>query len=108
MTFFKAKKSSHINIRILTSITAFIIIIMMCIYGADSLWNENISMQKNTLEDALHNSTIQYYALEGYYPENLNELLSSCAIRYDESKFFIDYQPIAANIMPEIIVIVRK
>lgn len=108
MTYFKAKKKSFLNIKIFISSITFFVIMMMCIYGADSISKQNLTMQQQTLEDALHNSTIQYYALQGYYPENLNALLSSSTISYDEEKFYIDYQPIAANIMPDITVIQRR
>ncbi|MDO5403714.1 MAG: hypothetical protein Q4F11_09785 [Eubacteriales bacterium] len=108
MVYFQAKKKRYINIKVFISVIAFIVIIMLCVYGSDSILKQNLSIQQHTLENALHNSTIQYYALNGYYPDNLNELLSSSVISYNKSKFYIDYQPVASNIMPEITVIERK
>lgn len=49
----------------------------------------------------------QYYALEGHYPETLDDLTENCGIQYDKKQFFIDYQIAGANILPDITVIER-
>ena len=108
MTYFKAKKKNIFNFKLFISVITFIIVILIFVQSADSLSERNQSLQQHTLENALHAGTIQYYALEGYYPENLEELLSSSNIRYDKNKFYIDYQPVASNIMPDNTVIPRK
>ena len=49
----------------------------------------------------------QYYALEGHYPETLDDLTENCGIQYDKKQFFIDYQIAGANILTDITVIER-
>ena len=49
----------------------------------------------------------EYYALEGHYPETLDDLTENCGIQYDKKQFFIDYQIAGANILPDITVIER-
>ena len=63
--------------------------------------------QKESLENALWRGVTQYYALEGHYPETLDDLTENCGIQYDKKQFFIDYQIAGANILPDITVIER-
>ena len=49
----------------------------------------------------------EYYALEGRYPETLQDLKETCGIRYDTDLFFVDYQIGGANLLPDITVIER-
>ena len=66
-----------------------------------------VCMQKESLENALWRGVTQYYALEGHYPETLDDLTENCGIQYDKKQFFIDYQIAGANILPDITVIER-
>ena len=59
------------------------------------------------LFSALWRGVTQYYALEGHYPETLDDLTENCGIQYDKKQFFIDYQIAGANILPDITVIER-
>ena len=47
------------------------------------------------------------YTLEGSYPQSLGYLKKHYGLHYDENKYFVDYQPLGANIMPDI-TIIRK
>ena len=60
-----------------------------------------------TQQNALWRGVTQYYALEGHYPETLDDLTENCGIQYDKKQFFIDYQIAGANILPDITVIER-
>ncbi len=48
------------------------------------------------------------YAAEGSYPASLNDLKEHYGLFYDEEKYRIDYQPLGANIMPDVTIIRRK
>ena len=50
---------------------------------------------------------MQCYALEGAYPANLSHLEGRYGVQVDESRFFVDYQYVAANLMPDITVLPR-
>ena len=60
-----------------------------------------------TLQTAVTRSVTRCYAEEGSYPESLDYLKEHYGLHYDESKYFVDYQPIGSNIMPDI-TIMRK
>lgn len=85
------------------------LVILFCIYTAvQSLSERSLEEQEQNLIQALRQSTVQCYAVEGFYPENLEYLTKHYGIRYDHNTFFVDYQPSARNIMPEITVIRKE
>ena len=75
--------------------------------GFERLSDTTRRRQKESLENALWRGVTQYYALEGHYPETLDDLTENCGIQYDKKQFFIDYQIAGANILPDITVIER-
>lgn len=75
--------------------------------GITRISNRTRQEQKNSLEHALWRGVTQYYALEGCYPETLQDLKDTCGIRYDTDLFFVDYQIGGANLLPDITVIER-
>lgn len=56
---------------------------------------------------AIRRAAVQCYALEGAYPANLDHLEERYGVQVDESRFFVDYQYVAANLMPDITVLPR-
>lgn len=70
--------------------------------------DRNLDRQKDILQDALNHSIVQCYAVEGRYPESMEYLEEHYGIIYDKEKFFVDYEIIGANIMPEVTVMEKK
>ncbi|MCB5577777.1 MULTISPECIES: hypothetical protein [Dorea] len=60
-----------------------------------------------TLQSAVTRDITRCYAQEGTYPESLAYLKKHYGLTYDSSKYFVDYQPLGANIMPDV-TIIRK
>lgn len=100
--------SSKINIRLLLFVLISGLLLLLFANGIKKISVQNLQLEQQTLEQTLHDNTVQYYALNGYFPESLDALLDSCPVHYSTDRFFIDYQPCASNIMPEITVLVRK
>lgn len=67
-------------------------------YDAESL---------RTLEDSLTRAAVSCYAIEGCYPPNLEYLTDNYGVYIDESRFAVDYQIFASNILPEITVLAK-
>ena len=63
--------------------------------------------EMQTLQNAITRSVTTCYTLEGSYPQSLGYLKKHYGLHYDENKYFVDYQPLGANIMPDI-TIIRK
>lgn len=57
--------------------------------------------QREALHSALERCIISCYALEGFYPPDLPYMEEHYGLSYDKDLFFVDYQPVAANIRPD-------
>lgn len=86
-------------------VLSFLIIIVLFYQMLLNLSATNTAEQKKSLERALSRSVVHCYAVEGSYPSNLEYLKENYGIYYDPQQFFVDYQPIGSNIMPNITVI---
>ena len=60
------------------------------------------------LEDALRRAAVACYAAEGIYPPDLAYLTEHYGIQIDDEKYFVHYEGIAENLMPEITVISQE
>lgn len=67
--------------------------------------DETLRKEQLALEQALENGAIRSYALNGQYPESLNQLLDDYHITYDHSRFVVEYTPNGTNLLPYISVI---
>lgn len=66
---------------------------------------ETYTNEQKTLEQALLNSAVHAYALNGCYPESLDQLLEEYSIHYDQDCFVVEYIPSGSNLFPSIDVI---
>ena len=58
----------------------------------------------STLERAIRRAAVQCYAIEGFYPIELEYLVENYGVIIDETKFTIYYQAETPNYIPVIIV----
>lgn len=90
------------------SIIVFLLIIFMFYFAISSVSSRTDAEQKVSLENALQRSVIHCYSIEGSYPESLDYLKKHYGITYDTQKFFVDYQVLGSNIMPDITIIEKE
>lgn len=83
----------------------FVVIAVLFIFALNYMGKSSITNQQESLESALRRDIIQCYSIEGMYPPSLDYIKSHYGLSYDESLFFIDYQPIGSNIYPDVTVI---
>lgn len=103
------KKSKILNIsdtayRILSAVI-FAAIILLFYFAVDASGKNTIEKQQESLESALARDIVQCYAIEGMYPPDLTYLEDHYGLTYDKNTFFVDYQPIASNLYPDVTVI---
>ena len=98
-------KSTHTGRRLLFSAVLFLCIGCLFYYGVVSVSQTAEEEQRQSLEDAIQRGVTHCYAVEGQYPESLDYLKKEYGIQYDKSKYFVDYQILGANIMPDITII---
>lgn len=60
--------------------------------------------QTQFVTDAVHNSAVTCYAVEGAYPNDLEYLRRYYGLAYDQSRYLVTYSAFASNLLPEIFV----
>jgi len=103
----KAEKSIHFRMFKLP-LLAFCLLLFLFLYALSSVSKMTIEKQQESLETAINRDIIHCYVVEGSYPSNLNYMESHYGLTYDKDLFFVDYQPIASNIRPNVTVIQRS
>lgn len=73
----------------------------------NSVSTSTVERQRDSLEKAINRDIIHCYALEGFYPPSLAYMQEHYGLTYDESLFFVDYQPIGANMRPDVTILVK-
>ena len=75
------------------------------------LYNSVSSTEKSSeqerfdaLCEAIERSAVQCYAIEGYYPPDIEYLKEHYGLIVDEDKYVVDYSAFASNIMPDVTV----
>lgn len=89
-------------------VVIFVLMIGMLIYGATSITNETAKKEQESLQNAVIQSAVHCYSVEGAYPESLDYLKKHYGITWDEKKYKVSYVIVAKNIRPEVEVIPLK
>lgn len=108
MKRFVYRKQKESRSKMFLSVAVFLVIALVFWQGISSVSTGTKRRQRESLENALVRSVTHCYALEGAYPETLAYLKEHYGLTYDESLFFVDYQPIGSNILPDITIIERE
>jgi len=82
-----------------------ILLLVVVIAASQSLGDRSGQENLTMLQRSVQRAAVQCYALEGSYPSNLLYLQEHYGISYDEDSFYIAYQYVASNLMPDIIVL---
>lgn len=81
------------------------IIAVAGIKGSSKLFNRVEEEGIKNLQNAVQRSIVQCYALEGQYPVDVEYLEQNYGLQIDHSKYLIDYNNFASNVMPQATVI---
>jgi hypothetical protein len=108
MNRFTGRHSSHLLRTVLLSAAGFAAAMVLFLYGLGNAGASSSKQQMESLTAAINRDVIHCYATEGVYPESLDWIEKHYGLTYDSSRFYVDYQPVAKNIMPEITVIDLK
>lgn len=91
--------------RIKLSAVVFLTVLFATLYGMSQMQKDTNERQIQSLNNAINRSVLQCYAVEGTYPPSLDYIKEHYGLYYNEDDFFVDYQSIGSNIMPDITVI---
>ena len=88
-----------------------IIIIMLIVYlymAVDNAERKSNEESYKTLSDAIMRSAVQCYAIEGFYPPDINYLENNYGLLVDHNKYFVSYNVFASNIIPDVQVFLKN
>ena len=77
----------------------------MVFYGLGETEKSSRAEGRRILEDSVRRAVVKCYAVEGRYPESLAYIGKNYGIIIDRSRYLVDYDIFASNIMPSIRVI---
>lgn len=104
--FSKKKNPSGLRNHLI-SVCLFAAVFCAFFLGTASVSKKTDEEELLTLEQAVMRGITYCYAMEGSYPASLSYLKEHYGLFYDEEKYFIDYLPLGANIMPDVTIIRR-
>ncbi|MCH5270252.1 MAG: hypothetical protein J1E83_05830 [Lachnospiraceae bacterium] len=105
--FEQNKSNPFAGLIYLLPLLGFIALFVLFYRGISSVSDTTTAKQMESLENALNRSITQCYAVEGAYPPNLEYIKEHYGLIYDEELFYVDYQPIGSNIMPDVTILLR-
>lgn len=108
MRRFQQSKEPSLYKNLILSLLLFALAAGIFYSGIRSLSADTDAAELKTLTEALQRNVVLCYTLEGSYPESLDYLKEHYGIRYDEDKYFVAYEVLGENIMPDITIIERN
>lgn len=105
---FKTQKSSSASRNILLSAGGFAVIAALFLSGVSMVSDRTDIEEEETLRRAINRGIVHCYSIEGAYPENLQYLKDCYGLTYNEEIFFVDYQVLGSNILPDVTIIDRR
>ena len=100
------KRTGRLGVlRPLIPVIFFCLMLLLLLSGLSSVSETAAREEARRLEDAVLQDAVQCYALEGFYPEDLQYLEEHYGLTYDSGKYVISYEIIGSNLMPDVSVI---
>ena len=88
-----------------------LIIILLIIYmyiSVDNAKKKSDEESFNILSEAIIRSAVQCYAIEGFYPPDIEYLENNYGLLVDHDKYVVSYSIFASNIIPEVEVFLKN
>lgn len=82
-------------------------VLVLFLLGMHQLEQGHRAADLENLKNALRRTAAACYAVEGAYPPDVDYMRRHYGLQYDESRFFVDYELTASNLMPQITVLER-
>lgn len=103
----KEAASTGTSRNFILSVLLFLGLFLCFTLGINWMSREASQTELDILKQAIQRSVVHCYAAEGQYPKSLAYLEERYGLRYDKEKYFIGYEVLGENIMPDITIIPR-
>lgn len=105
---FLTQKSASPSKNILLSMGCFAAAVALFLAGISRVSDKADAREAEVLKQAVNRGIAHCYAIEGSYPESLQYLKDHYGLTYNEENFFVDYQVLGSNILPDVTIIDRR
>lgn len=95
-------------IRLLPPIGLTLILLTLAIYAVTATQEQMAAESLRLTGESVRRATVQCYALEGAYAQDLQYLIDNYGIRPDTERFLVHYMYLGDNLLPDITVIPLK
>lgn len=106
--FAKKKNDFSVIKSLLLPVLCFVGFVLLFGLGLNDFTATTAKEQLNSARKAVTRAVVQCYAIEGQYPPDINYLREHYGLTVDETRYIVDYQVFASNIMPVILVLPRN
>ena len=80
-------------------------LVLGCAWGAGRVGTDLDGQGAAALKNAVVRSAVQCYAVEGYYPENLDLLTDLYGLQINHDRYIVVYEAFASNLPPQVTVL---
>lgn len=105
---FVSKRQSSGSRNLVISIAFFVLVLSAFLLGISAVETRTDAQARESLEQAVRRGIVHCYTMEGSYPESLQYLKDHYGLIYDEERFFVDYQALGSNLLPDVTIIDRR
>ena len=96
-----------INRKDVAAILIFVALIIAFVFLVNNITGKGNGRELEIVRDAVKNSALTCYAVEGMYPDDLSYLRDHYNLSYNEERYIVYYHPLASNLMPTLKVVER-
>ena len=105
MKRFVQSENPNTTQKLILPILVFLVVIAVFYYAVDSMSEGTTERQKEALTNAVEQSVVYCYSVEGAYPDSVEYLEKNYGLTYDHERFYVGYRLQGSNIMPDITII---
>lgn len=91
----------------LISILISLLLIVYLLFGVNEVREISAEESYFLLKDAINRTAVQCYAIEGYFPPNIEYLEENYGLVIDYDKYIVSYNVFASNIMPDVEIFIK-
>ncbi|MCI8466163.1 MAG: hypothetical protein HFI63_09995 [Lachnospiraceae bacterium] len=93
---------------VLLPLVLFLAVLYLAFLGISSISDTTAQKEMEGLEQTVYREIVHCYASEGYYPSSIEYLKEHYGLSWNEDRYWIDYQPIGSNLMPDVTVVMKQ
>ena len=105
MHLYGSRRSGALTLAI--SAAAFLLVLALLFLSLGKINRNTDDKQLKQLETAIQNACVTCFAVEGRYPPNVSYLADHYGVTIDETRYIVQYDRFADNVIPQIAVLVR-